>query len=251
MTNTTTIAQDPFTFDFNGHPLRAFNIDGGPWLVAQDVCAALGIVNVSDAISSLDEDEKGIGTTDSIHQRGNPNLLIVNESGLYALAFKSRKPDAKAFRKWVTSIVLPAIRKDGMYVMGEEHALTDSDLKALSKRAIEAFDAKLEAQRQVIDAQTPKVAAYDARWDRKDNVGLTEFAKQMGLKPNKFTAALRDMKFLFNRGQTRNVPYAAHNVLFLRRDTDTGFAQTTLTKAGCEHFIKMIADGSFDAVKAA
>lgn len=245
MTNT----QTPYNFDFNGQQLRAFNINGQPWIVAKDVCDALSLSNSRQAVASLDLDEKGVCTTDTLG--GEQNVLIVNESGLYALTFKSRKPAAKAFRKWVTSIVLPAIRKDGMYVIGEENALTEDDLKALSKRVIEALDAKLDAQRQVIDAQTPKVAAYDARWDRKDNVGLTEFAKQMGLKPNKFTAALRDMKFLFNRGQTRNVPYAAHNVLFIRRDTDTGFAQTTLTRAGCEHFIKMIADGSFDAVKAA
>jgi anti-repressor protein len=248
MTNT----QTPFNFDFNGHQLRAFNVKSQPWIIAQDVCAALGLSNPSKAMSSLDDSEVNTLTTGySIPQRGNPNLLMVNESGLYALIFKSRKPEAKAFRLWVTSIVLPAIRKDGMYVIGEENALTEGELKALSKRVIEALDAKLDAQRQVIDAQTPKVTAYDARWERQDTIGLTEFAKQMGLKPNKFTATLRDMKFLFNRGQTRNLPYVSKSVLFLRRDTDQGFGQTYLTQAGCEHFTKMIKDGSFDAVKAA
>lgn len=243
------ITQTPYLFDFNGHPLRTFNIDGEPWLVAKDVCAALGLANTSRAVEKMDEDEKGFTT---IHTLGGPQRLrTVNESGLYSFIFKSRKPDAKAFQKWVTSVVLPAIRKDGMYVIGEEHAMTEEDLAALSKRVIEALDAKLNDKQQLIKEQAPKVAAYDARWSRNDALGLTEFAKQMGLKPNKFTATLREMSFLYNRGQTRNIPYAAHSALFIRRDTDTGFAQTVMTKAGTEHFTALIDDGAFDAIKTA
>lgn len=92
--------------------------NGDPWFVAKDVCRVLGIANSNDAVSRLDEDEKaGVGITDlssnGVEQKRS--FAIVSESGLYALVFRSNKPEAKAFRKWVTSEVLPSIRKTGRY----------------------------------------------------------------------------------------------------------------------------------------
>lgn len=274
-----TNALTPYYFDFNGHQLRAFNIDGQPWLVAKDVCDALSLSNSRKAIASLDDaeikvttgysirqdagnpsaDEKGVCTADTPRQRGNPRNLMVNESGLYALIFKSRKPEAKAFRLWVTSIVLPAIRKDGMYIDGEEHATTEEDFVALAQRAFDGVAAKVDRlQAQVrerdcqLSEQASKIADYDTRWSRNDSIGLTEYARQAGLRPNKFTETLREMGYLFNRKGTRNMPYAHHlDTLFIRKETTAGFPQTFLTPVGCEHFNTMIADGSFDAVKAA
>ena len=102
--------------------VRAILIDGEPWFVAADVCSALGIGNVSLAVNGradresdgLDEDERGIATVNT--PSGDQQMLVVSESGLYSLIFKSRKPEAKAFKKWVTAEVLPAIRKYGMYL---------------------------------------------------------------------------------------------------------------------------------------
>lgn len=86
-----------------------------PWFVAADVCNALNIGNVTDAVRRLDEDEK---LTSIVSRAGqNREVNMVNESGLYNLIFQSRKPEAKAFRKWVTSEVLPSIRKTGRYEM--------------------------------------------------------------------------------------------------------------------------------------
>lgn len=87
------------------------------WFVARDVCDILGIANVPDSVGTLDEDERiTIGNTDSNPREGIPHQLnAVSESGLYALIFRSRKPEAKSFRKWVTSEVLPSIRKTGSY----------------------------------------------------------------------------------------------------------------------------------------
>ena len=108
-------------FDFNQSPVRLIEQDGQPWFVASDVCRVLEIANSRDAVSDLDEDEKSgispdysnVGNADTrIPNRG---LQIISESGLYSLIFKSRKPQAKVFRKWVTGEVLPAIRKDGRY----------------------------------------------------------------------------------------------------------------------------------------
>ena len=101
-------------FDFNTQQVRVITVDEQPWFVAKDVCIILSIANVSDALSRLDEDEKNtIVLTDG--NRGNPTTSIVSESGMLALVLSSRKPEAKAFRKWVTSVVLPAIFRTGSY----------------------------------------------------------------------------------------------------------------------------------------
>jgi prophage antirepressor-like protein len=90
--------------------------DGEPWFVATDICGALGLSNAAEAISALEPDEKNtIRISDGINRPGNPNRIGVSESGMYALVFRSNKPEAKRFRKWVTSEVLPSIRKHGSY----------------------------------------------------------------------------------------------------------------------------------------
>ena len=101
-------------FEYNGANVRTVEIDGEVWLVAKDVCEVLGIQNHKDAISSLDEDEKcGVAITDPIGREQVTS--VINEPGLYKLTFKSRKPAAKDFTRWVTHEVLPTIRKTGSY----------------------------------------------------------------------------------------------------------------------------------------
>lgn len=104
---------------FNTNAIRIVMKDDDPWFVAADVCAALGIGNVTNAVRSLDDDEATLyfikGSFNNAIQERKVN--IVNESGLYALIMKSNKPEARKFRKWVTSEVLPSIRKTGQYVM--------------------------------------------------------------------------------------------------------------------------------------
>lgn len=93
-------------------------LEGEPWFVAADVCRALGLGNSSMAVSKLDEDEKGISLIDTLG--GEQKLGIVNEPGLYALVLSSRKPEAKAFKRWITHEVIPSIRKTGGYIAGQE-----------------------------------------------------------------------------------------------------------------------------------
>lgn len=103
-----------FTFqETTDHPVRSTMQNGEPWFVAADVCAALDIANVSDAVGRLEEYEKLVSLV-TISGQGR-NVLLVNESGIYSLVFTSRKPEAKAFKKWVTTEVLPSIRKTGSY----------------------------------------------------------------------------------------------------------------------------------------
>ena len=96
-----------------GANLRVIENNGQPWFVAKDVCAALGILQTGRALEKLDCDEKGVN---QIHTLGGmQKMAIVSESGLYALILRSDKPAAKAFRRWVTSEVLPQIRLSGGY----------------------------------------------------------------------------------------------------------------------------------------
>ena len=118
--------------------VRNVVIKGEPWFVAKDVCDVLGLKNSRDTMSSLDEDEKGVAISDT--PGGKQSVAIINESGLYSLILKSRKPEAKAFKKWVTSEVLPSIRKYGYYISPgselsrkERNAIERSLLKALGK----------------------------------------------------------------------------------------------------------------------
>lgn len=108
-----------FNFNQNRTPIRVQVINNEPWFVAKDVCDVLEHSNHKMAVKSLDEDE--VNTAYLIDSLGrNQQTTIINESGLYSLIFQSRKPEAKAFRKWVTSEVLPAIRKKGYYGVYKE-----------------------------------------------------------------------------------------------------------------------------------
>lgn len=103
------------SFVFNSTQIRTAIIDGEPWFVAKDVCEVLGIANSRDAVADLEQNELASVKATSGGQRREMN--VVSESGLYVLIFKSRKPEAKVFRRWVTSEVLPTLRKTGKYEM--------------------------------------------------------------------------------------------------------------------------------------
>ena len=109
--------------------------NNNPWFVAKDVCDVLTITNSRDAIANLDEDEKGVSVVAT--PSGKQEMNLVTESGLYSLIFQSRKPEAKKFRKWVTSEVLPSIRKTGGYSNGNNQ--NDSQLIDVLIRSNEAI----------------------------------------------------------------------------------------------------------------
>ena len=102
-----------FTFNASNQQVRTVTIDSEPYFVAKDVCVILGISNHNDAVGRLDDDEKRGSALPT--PSGTQQMVVVNESGLYHLIFQSRKPEAKAFRKWVTAEVLPTLRRTGRY----------------------------------------------------------------------------------------------------------------------------------------
>lgn len=126
-----------FDFSFNGNLLSVRRQPDGLVFNAKQVCQILGIVNHKMAVKSLDDDEKGVSSV--YHPKGGKqSAIFITESGLYHLIFISRKPQAKAFRRWVTAEVLPSIRKHGAYV--KPSAAPDAQLFAAMKRYIAPAD---------------------------------------------------------------------------------------------------------------
>lgn len=113
MNTTNTGAPAPAVFLFNTFEVRTISRDGEPWFVLSDVADILGFSRSRNASRILDDDEKGAHILSTLG--GDQELTVISESGVYALALKSRRPEAREFRKWVTSEVLPAIRKTGRY----------------------------------------------------------------------------------------------------------------------------------------
>lgn len=148
-------------FSFEGvAEVRTVEIDGEPWFVAGDVCRALGISDVSTALSRLNEADTGSTRVRSGNQ--NRNVKIVNESGLYDLVLDSRKPEAKSFRRWVTAEVLPTIRKTGgAYVaLGSQAELDFSN----PDTALDALERALEIARE----QRAKIAELEPKAETGD-----------------------------------------------------------------------------------
>lgn len=168
-------------FDFKGTQVRAMTDESGnPWFVAKDVCDALGISNGRDAVSALDDDEKNtVAITDGIP--GNPNKAIVSESGLYSLVLRSRKPEAREFKRWVTHEVLPSIRKHGAYMTTDvmEKALGDPDfaigLLTTLKREREE-NRQLTERNRVLE---PKARALDDFTDVSGTLSVADTAKHL------------------------------------------------------------------------
>lgn len=138
--------------------------DNEPWFVAADVCKVLQIVNSRDALTRIDDDEKGVVLTDTLG--GKQKVTIVNEPGLYTLVLSSRKPEAKAFRRWITHEVIPSIRKHGAYLTPDtmKRVMQDPDFIIGLVEAIKTE----QAARKVAETKVELLAAETLTWaDRK------------------------------------------------------------------------------------
>lgn len=118
---------------FNGD-VRVVMIDGAPWWAAADVHHIVGVSKAGTNFSFLGDDEKQVIRKCGQTSLKGHGLLFISESGLYKFVLRSDKPEARAFQDWVTRVVLPAIRKDGAYIMGEEKVAT-GEVSALERRA--------------------------------------------------------------------------------------------------------------------
>lgn len=194
--------------------VRTINKDGAPWFVAADVCRALDLGQVTNTIRRLDDDEKALISIKGI-SRGNDQVSIVNEPGLYSLVLGSRKPEAKAFKRWITHEVIPSIRKNGGYIAGQE-TMTDDELLAnalmVAQRKIEARDKQIEAQEKQIEAMHPKALFADAVSASKTSIligDLAKLLKQNGVDigQKRLFQWLRENKYLISqKGASYNSP---------------------------------------------
>lgn len=148
--------------------------DGEPWFVAKDVCDALGI-RTDTVRTILDEDEVKETNPNTIGVGGGRNPLIVSEAGLYSLVLKSRKPEAKRFKRWVTHDVLPSIRRNGGYMV----ARADETPEQLLARALKLADATLRERDARIASLTPRAEFYDATMKGERWMSVTEAARQL------------------------------------------------------------------------
>lgn len=160
--------------------VRAVTLEGEPWFVAADVCRALGLGNSSMAISKLDEDERTLILIEGA-SNGLP-VNAVNEPGLYSLVLGSRKPEAKAFKRWITHEVIPSIRKTGGYIAGQE-TMDDDQLLAnalmVAQRKITERNKQLEAANAKIQADAPKVLFAETVEKAEGDILVRQLAKLM------------------------------------------------------------------------
>ena len=165
--------------------IRTLTMDGEPWFVGKDVATLLGYNNTRDAlIRHVDNDDKNTVVIPD-GKKGNPNQTIINESGLYSLIIGSKLPSAKKFKRWVTSEVLPAIRRHGMYAVDDLLENPDLAIQAFTalkeeREKRKALEAKTAEQAQLIEEMQPKVTYYDIVLNCKDLVTVNTIAKDYG-----------------------------------------------------------------------
>ena len=129
---------------YKNSPIRIVEKDGEPWFVAKDVCDILALGNPRSSIALLDEDERGVHSMDT--PSGKQEMGIISEAGLYSLILRSRKPEAKAFKRWVTHEVLPSIRKTGAYL---SPGMSNEQVKALVATLEEEMYRRIQAENRL------------------------------------------------------------------------------------------------------
>ena len=169
-------------FNFSGQDVRIISINDEPWFVGKDVADILGYSNSRKALSDhVDDEDKGVTKSDTLG--GNQNITIINESGLYSLILKSKKPEAKQFKRWVTSEVLPTIRKHGAYMTQPQVPTTQRELIMLALAGNEETNQRIDAiEEQVTDLKenatlNPGEYGYIGR---RINQRVSEVAKGYG-----------------------------------------------------------------------
>ena len=200
--------------------IRTLTIDGEPWFVAADVCKALELGNPSMTVERLDADEKGISSIDTLG--GKQRMAIINEPGLYSVILCSRKPEAKAFKRWITHEVIPAIRKYGGYMTKSllEQVLENPNLIYEFARRMLAEQQKNERLKQELDRAKPKADYYDAFIHPESCTNIRATAKELKVPEKLFTAFLIRKRYLYRAPSGSLMPYAkaADDGLFFVKD---------------------------------
>ena len=191
-------------FDYGSVAVRTVIIDSEPWFILADLCKVLGIGNAADVRKRLDE--AGVDSIDISSGGQRRAVTIVNEPNMYEVVIRSDKPEAVAFRRWITGTVLPEIRKTGSF--NAQPAINGGDITRLElieiarnaemeRLALEAKNAELE----------PKADAYDNFIDATGKYSVGAVAKMLGSSQNRLFRDLRNAGVLIPKGSMRNTPY--------------------------------------------
>lgn len=196
-------------FNFSGQDVRIITINDEPWFVGKDVADILGYSNSRKALSDhVDDEDKGVTKSDTLG--GNQNITIINESGLYSLILKSKKPEAKQFKRWVTSDVLPTIRKHGAY-MTDKKAQDVLHGNGLADLLIQAGE-QLKEKDVIISRLKPKALFAEAVESSKGSILVRDLAKilkqnNVEIGEKRLFAWLRDNGYLIKKlGSDYNSP---------------------------------------------
>lgn len=240
--------------------IRTEVIDGEPWFVGKDVAEILGYSNTRDALGKhVDEEDKNtVAIYDGI--KGNPNQVVINESGLYSLILSSKLPSAKRFKHWVTSEVLPSIRKNGGYIAGQE-SMGDDELLAkallVAQNKIAEREKKITEQQEHIDRMKPKEIFADAVSSSKDSCLIGDLAKiicQNGYKigRNRLFEWMKTNGYLIKGGSSKNMPtqkamemklFEVKETTITTPDGSTNVKRTTkVTGKGQVYFVNKFAE---------
>lgn len=184
--------------------VRTMEIDGEPYFVGKDVAEILEYTNPRKAlIDHVDSEDKGVTKCDTLG--GTQEMTVINESGLYSLILSSKLPKAKEFKRWVTSDVLPSIRRHGLYATDELIANPDiaiaafQALKEEREKSRQLMDTVAVQNQQIAELQ-PKASYYDVVLNCKDLLSITEIAKDYGKSAKWLNNYLHDNKVQFKQG---------------------------------------------------
>ena len=219
------MSNEIMNFTFENQGIRVLTIDGEPWWIGKDVSITLGYGDGSSLANAVrkhvDEEDKGV--TKVMTPGGMQNMTIINESGLYSLILGSKLPEAKRFKRWITTEVIPSIRKHGAYMTPAtlDNIISDPDfgirllneLKSERQARIEAErernaldeeNKKLliqsEAQQATIAVMKPKAEYYDQILQSKNTMLITQIAKDYGMSAVAFNKMLNAMKVQYKTG---------------------------------------------------
>ncbi len=231
-------------FNYQSNEVRTVEMNGEPWFVLKDVCTVLGLTTPARVAERLDGDEVSqTHLTDSMGRK--QETTVVNESGLYHVILRSDKPEAAPFRKWVTSEVLPSIRKNGGYIAGQQE-LSPQELMAKALLVANKTLAEREARISELTVQNnimaPKAEYFDELVDRNMLTSFRDTAKELGIKPKAFVDWLLAKKFIYRDQKGKLMPREDKNsglfeVKEAKNDkTQWSGVQTLITPKGRETF---------------
>ena len=222
----------PQTLNFNGHEFTMILINGEPYFNANEVANTLEFANPRDAVANhVDSDD--VALADTLTKGGVQKQKFINESGLYALIFASKKPSAKDFKKWVTKEVIPSIRKTGSYSLQPQIALPQDYLSAL--KALVASEEQKQALAIELKAAEPKINHYDKVVERKNLLNATQVGEKLdGMSAiilNRHLAELGVYNKSVKRGKVFSTWFIQKGYGEMKQ-SDAGFDQALFTQKG-------------------